>query len=305
MMNNRIDIVRKGLAYKRGDKLSAEAQVDLSLIAHPMDKSIISKLEAVHLADALNDAFDELVSASSGMDLATGIAVDEINFPEIHKMLLDIASMLGIEVPYTVVSSSMSGINAYATGTDRRPFVVISNQVPALVRPEEVKFLLGHECGHIAMEHMVYHTAVTLASSLGAYVPVVGPLIASTVTFPLKYWSRCSEITADRAGLLACGDLTTAQRALLRIVGGLTSVDDVDIDRYIAQSRRIQDIQFLGRFNEYFADHPLIYKRLRALEAFTKSEPYYTATGKIVPEGVELLSKQQLDENVSDILRVI
>lgn len=86
-----------------------------------------------------------------------------------YGLLKSTAERLGIKVPYTVISNEISGINAFATGTDEKPFIVFSNLVPKLLGREELQFIIAHECGHIAMEHMVYHTADSLAKVMGGY----------------------------------------------------------------------------------------------------------------------------------------
>lgn len=304
-MTKTINIVERGRARKQGVPWRHAEAIDLSGISHPVDQAIIGRLESLHVGSILEDALDQVVSATFGMELATGIRVDEVNFAKVYKDLVDISNVLHINVPYTVISSSMTGINAFATGTDKKPFVVLSNSAPALLAPQELRFILAHECGHIAMGHMAYHTAGQLAAQLGGYIPVIGDFVLALAVFPLSYWNRCSEITADRIGLIACGDLQVAQRALLRLVGGLTAVDQVSIDHYIAQSRKIQDEQLLGRVNEFFASHPLIHKRLEALEMFSRSEPYFAAVGRKAPAGMQLLTKADLDERVGASMRVL
>lgn len=300
-MSKKINIVEKGLQWKNG----AQPSIQLQEIAHPVDKALLTTLETIHVSELLNAPVEQMVSARYGADLATGIVVDEANFPELYRCLQEVSNRLGIKTPYTVISNSISGINAYATGTDEKPFVVISNATPKLVKPEELKFILAHECGHIAMEHMVYHSAGALAAIAGGYVPLLGPVIANTAVFPLNCWNRCSEITADRIGLLCCGDLHTAQRALLRIVGGMTDVSEINIEHYIAQSKMIQQSQLLGKLNEYFQSHPMIYKRLKALEYFSDSELYYKAAGKTPPTDKHLYTTSCLNEKINDLLRVI
>jgi len=300
-MEKKINIIAKGQNWKQN---SAKV-LNIRDIAHPVDKALIKILEAAHAKELLNAPLEQLVSAKFGPTLATGIPLDEQNFPELYALMQQSCRMLGIKMPYTVVSNEISGINAFATGTDNRPFVVISNITPHCLKPKELQFILAHECGHIAMEHMVYHTAGTLASVMGGFIPVIGPILTQAVVFPLNCWNRCSEITSDRIGLICCGDLHTAQMALLKIVGGFTDIEDIDVDRYIAKSRSLQDTQLLGKLGEYFATHPMIHKRLKALELFANSEAYYRAINRTPPKGTVLLNTEQLNAKTNELLRVV
>lgn len=296
----KVNIIQKAQEWNRRQGMS----LDIRMIAHPMDGKIIRVLEQTGIKTPLNTVVEQAVSATYGPELATGVAIDAHNFPEIYGKLKECTDKLGIRMPYAVITNHMSGINAAALGTDQKPFIMISNVAPRLLNDQELKFIIAHECGHIAMEHMVYHSAVSMASVMGGFVPVIGPVLTKAAVLPLNYWNRCSEITADRVGLLCCGDLHTAQMALLKIVGGFTDVADIDINRYIAQSKATQDGQTLGKINEYFQAHPMIYKRLQALDLFARSETYEWITGKAVPAG-ERLSRTQLDEKVENLMKVL
>lgn len=295
-----IDIVKKGKRWSREKK----NVVDIQKLAHPVDGKVISVLEKTGIKRPLEAMVEQLVSFNYGTLLATGVTVDDKNFPVIYENLSECARKLGILVPYTVITNEMDGINAGAMGTDENAFIMISNQAPRLLNEQELKFIIAHECGHIAMRHMVYHTAGNLAAVMGGYVPLVGKAVSEAAVFPLSYWNRCSEITADRVGLICCGDLETAQRALLKIVGGLTDVKDIDINNYIKKSKTIQNKQALGRIKEYFQTHPLIYKRLQALELFADSQLYAKMMGTEASEASVLLTEAELNAKVEELLRV-
>lgn len=300
-MEKRINIVQKGLNWKSRNHV----ELNIKEVAHPVDKALVKTLEVAHVNEILKEPLNQLVSVNYGSTLANGIVLDEKNFPDLYIVLKSTADRLGIKVPYTVISNEISGINAFATGTDEKPFIVISNLAPKLLDKEELQFIIAHECGHIAMEHMVYHTAGSLAKVMSGYLPVIGPALSNVAVLPLNCWNRCSEVTADRIGMISCGDLRKSQMALLKIVGGHTDVDGVDIEHYITQGKSIQNKQVLGKINEYFQSHPMIHKRLKALEYFAESELYYKVTKKIPPEDKKLMTTEQLNKKVDVLLRVL
>lgn len=316
-----VDIVKKGKTYERQKRTS----IDIKRLAHPVDGKVISVLEKTGIKHPLEAMVEQLVSLNYGTLLAAGVTVDDKNFPVIYENLSQCAHKLGISIPYTVITNEMDGINAGAMGTDENAFIMISNQAPRLLNEQELKFIIAHECGHIAMRHMVYHTVGNLAAVVGGYVPLIGKPLSEAAVFPLNYWNRCSEITADRVGLICCGDLETAQRALLKIIGGFTDVKDIDVHNYIKKSKTIQNKQTLGRVQEYFQTHPLIYKRLQALELFADSQLYASMkasfhsypygrcktchaeesmTGMEEPKASALLSEAELNARVDELLRV-
>lgn len=272
--------------------------------AHPIDSTIIKALEATHVQKAMNKLADVLVSIQCGRDISTGIVIDSHNFPEISATLKHCCKTLGISVPHGVVSARMPGINAYASGTVDNPYLLISDLSTHLLSKEELTFIIGHECGHLAMEHLVYHMIGRQLTQLGTLLPVVGPMLVKVVNIPLSTWSRYSEITADRAGLLCCGDLRTAQRALMKLESAFANVSDVDLDRYVDQSLESLENMKLGAIEEILLTHPLTPKRLKALEYFTQSHLYYEITGKEIPVGTILLSDEALKDHVDALLTV-
>ena len=80
------------------------------------------------------------------------------------------------------------------------------------------RFLFGHEMGHIKSEHVLYTSVADwLKTEAGGrerrqYAGLLPNMME---------WQRESEVTADRAGLLACGDVNVACRTLLTLsLGG-------------------------------------------------------------------------------------
>ncbi len=274
--------------------------------AHKIDGKVISALEALPVKTAINKLVEVFVSQQSGIMLSTGLSVNPYNYPKIYNSLQSCCDNLGITIPQAVISTEMSGINAMATGTNEFSFIVISDLAQALLPEDQLKFIIGHECGHIALEHVVYHSIGQYIGQIGSYLPVIGPILANTVMLPLNGWSRYSEISADRAGFICCdGNLDISQRALLRLVGGFSDTHLIDIDAYIDKSMTSLEEHKVGAINEYLMSHPLIPKRLKSLEYFSKSELYYRVTNKPIPSNINLYSDEALNDLVNNLIKVI
>lgn len=273
--------------------------------AHEVDSTIISMLESTHIQSVINRFADLLVNIESGTEISSGIVIDACNFPEIYESLRHCCLTLGIRIPHAVVSSSMPGINAYASGTVDNPYLLLSDLSTHLLTREELRFIIGHECGHLAMEHLVYHLIGRQISDLGKMLPVVGPILAKTVSLPLNAWNRCSEITADRAGLICCGNLRTAQRALMKLESSFANVANVDLDVYIEQSLDSLENMKVGALKEALFNHPLTPKRLKALQYFSESELYYRTLEKDIPSDKSLLTDEALKQKVNQLLTIL
>ena len=123
------------------------------------------------------------------------------------------------------------------------------------------------------------------------------------MTLSLDAWSRRSEITADRAGLLCCRSPEAAKRSLIKVaLGSHKLYEQVDVDEFLGQVSRIK--KTIGKYGELFLSHPYLPKRVQALELFQQSVLYLGDDAKPAG-GAKLITAAELDEKVSDIIKVI
>lgn len=274
------------------------------LYAHPVDEWIIRTLKALPIEGILDSPLDTLISAQIGQFLATGIFIDQKSFPDLYQVLARCAETLGIPIPHAVANSSPHLFNAFTAGTDEYSFINITSGLCQFFTPDEAAFVIGHECGHIASKHMVYHMLVRIMTDASSrYLGKLGQIIRSTAGIPLLAWSRRMEITCDRAGLLCCGDLAIAERALLRLVAGHADVDRVDIEDYLRRYKEMAEYHGASGWQQFFWTHPLIPKRIEALRLFARSELYHDLAGKPVPATGTLLSRRELDRQTNQIVK--
>lgn len=125
---------------------------------------------------------------------------------------------------------------------------------------DEIRFVFGHELGHVAFEHSRF--------SLHDFLSDAEEISADTADLMFR-WSRASEISADRVGLLCCGRLTTAVTALFRTSSGLSGID---VDR-ILRSFRLQYEELEAQLTQpsdsdlsWVRTHPMMAIRFKALE---------------------------------------
>ncbi|MGI8827891.1 MAG: M48 family metallopeptidase [Chloroflexota bacterium] len=272
--------------------------------AHPVDGWILRTLESTPVKHVLDKAIDSLISLQLGRLLAEGIPIDHKSFPDLFDVLSESSRTLGISVPHALMGAFGDGFNAFTAGTDDYAFVFITDALLQSFSTAEAKFVIGHECGHIASKHMVYHTLVeALAHSALALLGPLGQAVRRFAGVPLLAWSRRSEITCDRAGLLCCGDIKTAERALVRLVAGFADAGKVDIDDYLRRFKQMSDFHGASAWQEMLRSHPMIPKRIEALRLFARSELYYDLVGQSPPADVDLLKQADLDRLTNHIVR--
>ena len=152
--------------------------------------------------------------------LASAVRVSERQFPHIYELVRDGSYILDLdEVPEVYVTQNPL-VNAMALGRDK-PFIVITTGMVNLYDPEELRWVVGHELGHILSGHTVYRTMLVILLQLAsrvAFLPI--SLGLGAIIWGLEEWFRKSELSCDRAGLLAGQDVDAARRALMKLAGG-------------------------------------------------------------------------------------
>ena len=270
--------------------------------AHPIDSKIIEVLDLPGVKTVFASAIDMLTDLNYSQIISSGIPVNSTSFPEVNEIVDHCTSVLGIKKPYVVISSSI-GLNAFTVGSDDDPYIVLGSILVRVMDPIKLRFVIGHECGHIAMGHVIYHTVVSTASSFSNAIPKIGPIIYKTSSVALMAWSRRSEITADRAGLLCCLDIEQAKKALLQLQAGCIDANKIDTNNYVQNSKRYRGRSMLRRVNEFTQAHPPLSKRMEALDLFANSELYYNSQGLSAP--ANYITEKELTKSVEHIIAVL
>jgi Zn-dependent protease with chaperone function len=149
--------------------------------------------------------------------------------------------------------------NAGAYGIDD-PFIVVHSAALELLDEEELRILLAHELGHVMSGHALYRTiaAILAIVSLGA-LPTLAGIAVLPIRLAFLEWSRKSELSADRAGLLGGQDIAVAQRLEMKMAGGGRG------ERYAGQ---LSVDAFMQQAHEYAASGEgldVVYKLLSTL----------------------------------------
>src|SRR5437773_242105 len=97
------------------------------------------------------------------------------------------------------------------------------------------------ELGHVMSGHALYHTILVLILnvSLGA-LPFLAGIAILPIQLALLEWFRKSELSSDRAGLLACQDPTASLRVNLKFAGG-GDMAQMDLNAFLEQAKEYEE----------------------------------------------------------------
>ncbi|MDO4696912.1 MAG: M48 family metallopeptidase [Neisseria sp.] len=192
-----------------------------------------------------------------GVARANGIKVGANQFPEVHRMWVEMSQKLGMKkVPELYIQNGNGTLNAFATCLPGyRAFGVIYSDIleRALANRDEksLRFILGHELGHIRLSHVAWwYNALTVAANL--------PGINYFLGLPL---SRSREYGCDKLGYALSED--REQHGLLMLAAGKHLYRQVDREAYEADY--LYTRSFWAVVHNFFGSHPNISWRIAAL----------------------------------------
>ncbi len=247
---------------------------------HPGDRAALAALRRIPVFD---DVLRRLFGFFGEKPIrlafqANAVRVSPNQFPRVYALYVDVARTLDVPVDkYDLLISQTPIVNAGAYGMDK-PFIILNSGMVSLLDDDELAYIIGHELGHILSDHVLYRTMTQLLLNLAQMgFPVVG-LAARVVLVALLEWNRKSELSSDRAGLLAVQDPEVAMRAMLKMAGGATR-DDTNLQEFIQQAeeyRTTGDVadQVYKILNLIGTTHPFWVLRLAETRAWIESGEY-------------------------------
>jgi len=273
---------REGAAYAYGGDIKVRSALD--------------KIRPVTLAVEATVRLWQTVEKSRM--LGTAVKVTDKQFPHLHKLAMACADSLKIPVPALYVSPNIGSLNAHTFGAADDPYIVVNAALIDHFTEPELIDVIGHECGHIQNNHVVYMTTLfflTRAANMFLRWSVKPAVIA------LNGWARRAEITCDRAALICTKNVDVSIGTLVKMaLGSKKLYSEINVDAYLAQLEEVN--RGPGRLDELLHTHPYLPKRVAALRLFASTAYYRSLIGETGDSGI---SKDECDARVADLLRIL
>jgi Zn-dependent protease with chaperone function len=208
---------------------------------HPADRAA---LQAVRAVPGFNEAVKKIVGffGERGIRLifqANAVRVGPTQFPKLHSLMTEVTTTMNWPDQPELFVSQTPMVNAGAVGVEH-PFIVLNSGALNLLDDDEMRVLLGHELGHVMSGHVLYRTVTILILTLGfRNLPFLAGIVLLPIQLALLEWYRKSELSSDRAGLLASQDSTAAMRVFLKLAGG-GAMKDMDLNAFMEQAREYE-----------------------------------------------------------------
>lgn len=268
--------------------------LDRSVFLWAQDGHAMSTLQSMPPLNAIVRSVSDKVGRPWIESTFNGIRLGPKQLPDVWKLSILAARLLGLPSLPDVYLSGDNIWNTYTFGSDTSSFVVIGTSLLNNFRNDELLFILAREMGHCAAGHALLksvvrfmsgdkqHSGILSGGLLGAISP--SKLISGAIDMPLMAWSRQSDITADRAGLLAVGDEALARRVLLAwSIRSNTILKRINIEEWMKQEDASND------------------NVTRLSEMTTSSTMYTTRRLRLLGEGAREPALMQWSENIQPV----
>jgi len=209
---------------------------------HAADRAALNAMRAI-------PGFDEVIRKVYGffgergvrlLFQANAVRVGPTQFPKVHAAFSDVCATMDWEPRPELFVSQSPFVNAGAFGMDR-PFIVINSSALTLLDDEELHNLLGHELGHVISGHSLYRTIMVIILTFGLRnLPFLAGIALLPIQFALLEWYRKSELSSDRAGLLAGQDPVAGMRMFMKMAGG-GKLEEMDLNAFMVQAKEYEE----------------------------------------------------------------
>lgn len=207
--------------------------ITLADYQHDDDRGAFLSLKKIKAFDKAVDWVIEntVEKVTDVQQIGSSISMNEEAAPKLYDLVHDIANTLDVDIiPQTY---TRWGYDIYiTTDGDKHPKMIINTGTIDLLTPDEQRFMIGHEFGHIKSNHLKYLLLCRYWSMYESCIPG-----STLLQIPLFYWSRMTDLTADRVGLLACQDINVALKTMIKMAGAPEALyDNLNVDAFIEQA---------------------------------------------------------------------
>jgi Zn-dependent protease with chaperone function len=180
---------------------------------------------------------------------ATTVQLSRTQFPAIYQSLDEFATRLGLRpTPTAFLANGNGALNAFAAQSGwNNNYVCVYNELFANLPAENregLRFILGHEIGHIRLHHVaLWYQLLICYSSL---IPILGPTL-----------SRLREYSCDRNGAAM---EPGGEVGLVLLTAGRYAADSVDVAQLVEQGKQLRG--FWVEIAQLPRSHPWTVRRL-------------------------------------------
>ena len=245
------EIVCPGCEWLR--PLTPGYQMDRSVFLWAQDGQAMSKLQSISALQTVVRNVSDKVGRPWIESTFNAIRLGPRQFADVWNQAVLAARILGLPKMPDVYISGDQMWNTYTYGTEDSSFIVLGTSHLINFAGDELLFVLAREMGHCRAGHALWNTVLRFVAGdvsvhtgllSNGLINAINPakLIQGAIDLPLMAWSRQSDVTADRAGLMAVGDEALVRRVLLAwSIRSARLLQQVNIEEWMKQESASDD----------------------------------------------------------------
>ncbi|MEE4355552.1 MAG: M48 family metallopeptidase [Desulfococcaceae bacterium] len=252
-------------------------------------RAIVARFGPVPLVN--HDHSKQLLSARRRDLLGDAVRVTQELLPEVHGIWQDCLNKLEGGLQGELFVRQSPEYNASVFAHEKRFDILIHSALLNDFSFDELRFVFGHELGHVVFQHSQF--------PVRDLYPLVKDRDPEGGVMLLR-WSQAAEVSADRIGMLCCGQLGAAATALFRTASGLSGMDENRALRAFRNQYSELEVQLRSAADRaaWVRTHPMIPIRFKAIELAALD---LIALGK-ESGGFSAKGFQRIDQQISAIL---
>ncbi len=192
------------------------------------------------------------------------LKVEKELLPDVYQLCQEVKEKLHFEEAVDFYITGDSTVNAFslAAEDEEQPHIVnINSALFDLMSRDELKFVIGHELGHLINKDSALSRLIRFVFPPETNVPI-------SLQYKIRLHDQLAELVADRYGYIAVEKLDACVTAFFKMASGLDLAKmNVSIDALLADnSRRLE--YFLNDKGLSHASHPVNPIRVQALNLY-------------------------------------
>lgn len=200
------------------------------------------------------------VTLARGRLIGGSVRIDQSQYPTVFAIVASCAAKLNLGMPLVFVREDPL-VPVVALGLGDPYSLVISSHWIDHFDDDELTFMIGRELAHIAAGHTRFSSLLSVNGTENVLVSLI-----------FGSWLRKTELTADRVGLLCCGSLDAAMRAIVMATFHHFG-RKVNHKLFALQSKDVQTDSVL-RLGEWLGSVPYATTRIDAMQTFMQTQTY-------------------------------
>lgn len=199
------------------------------------------------------------------------LKVSETLLPHFYALCQEVKEKLEFvgDIDFYIAGDSTVNACSYSSNDEQRPHIIVINSgLFTLMNDEELKYVVGHEIGHLI------NSDATISHLYEFIYPddEAKEKVPEFLSKRLQFYNQLAELGADRYGFMANENLEACVTAIFKMASGLfLEKMNVSIDTLMAENSERLEF-FLKENGVSEGSHPVNPIRIRALELFANAK---------------------------------